>query len=969
MLAFLLLGKPSIQLNHQSLPITIQKAYALLFYLAVQQRAVSRQEIVGLLWAEVSEEAARRSLRVLLTKIRPMLGDYLVTTRRDISLNWQLPISCDLHSFLAALEQDALEEAIELYSADLLQKFHVEEATEFTLWQVAEQERLRQMYGQALHQLLAVRLANERWADAETLARRLLAVDDWDEVAYRGMIEALARQGKRAAAVAEYERCCKLLREEIGVEPSAETEALIAKVKDGQFDSIATMNQRPLHNLPAATTSFVGRSAEIEQLIALLTGNDCRLLTIVGLGGMGKTRLSLEVAQRLVSAEQFADGVFFVELAGVKAGQPDALLLQIIEALQLPLGTETTTHEALLRYLRSRTMLLVLDNLEHLVDQAELLVNLLQEAPNLKLLATSRRTLRLHEEWLFELNGLTVTNAATSGLPAAIELFAQCTKRLVRNFEFDANRTVVEQICQMMEGMPLGIELAAGWTRRLTCAEIVDVLHDNLGGLESWSRNVPSRHVTMQAVFDHSWAQLAASEREQLAALSVFHGGFTSEAAAAVVGVDARVLSELLDHSLLRRDASGRYSMHELLRQFSAEKRPAAIYQKQHSDYFAHWMQTHYQHVRTGQEEASVTAVITDIANVRAGWQWALTHAEGCVIDYVLMLQLALYRRSWYQEGGTLFAAALADLVPRTDETAQQETLALLRFAHGKFLSRLGQKIPAIAFFEQATATLVAQRKWFKAALVYASWAYALIGSGNFDSAQEKSDLALFAAANSEQESTIEQIKLMLTTTRASIALKRGNWDEAVTLFREGLAYSLSVGHKRTTAVSYNNLATTEFRRGNYAAALPLEQRAVAMAREMDEPLLVGIDLKGLGDILLAMGEIDSVEAKLTEALQIFRQMGVIRWQTTTLATLGDLYRQQGRLAESRVTLEEAITLAEAEGLRPDLLRAWFEFGRLLLDQQEHEQAVTLLKRVLTDPACDATLVTQCQAVLDSAEA
>ncbi len=300
----------------------------------------------------------------------------------------------------------------------------------------------------------------------------------------------------------------------------------------------------PLHivTLPASPTPFIGRTQELTAVIAQIQRDDVRLVTLLGPGGMGKTRLALEVA-RLVQ-DDFADGVLFVNLTAVT--DPTLIPDTIAHALGLSLPGPAANH--LPRVLRQRHMLIILDNCEQLGDGLTWLSTLLAAAPNITLLATSRERLQLAEEWVFPVGGL----------DAALELFGQTAVRVQPDFDMSVEETAVHRICQLVENLPLAVELAASWTPFLTCAQIADHIQNGLDILATTVRNIPTRHRSMQAVFDASWQLLTTQEREVLMRLSVFRGGWRVEEATAVAGANLFLLRGLAEKSLVRVGGNGR---------------------------------------------------------------------------------------------------------------------------------------------------------------------------------------------------------------------------------------------------------------------------------------------------------------------------------------------------------------------------------------------------------------------------
>ena len=299
--------------------------------------------------------------------------------------------------------------------------------------------------------------------------------------------------------------------------------------------------RRPRVNLPTPATALVGRAAELAELERLLSDPDCRLLTVSGPGGIGKTRLAIEATAR--QAAGFADGAAFVALAPVAA--PDLIAPAIADALGFSFYGQANPSGQLIDFLQEKSLLLLLDNFEHLVDGADFLVELLQRAPQVKLIVTSRERLNLQGEWVIELQGLPLPRNADGWKngeqlvgfddSAAVALFLQTARRSYAGFTLaPADRAAVARICRLVEGMPLGIELAAAWVRVLPLGEIADEIARTLDFLAASARDLPARHRSLRAVFEHSWNLLTDDERIVMRRLSVFRGGFSRAAAAAV---------------------------------------------------------------------------------------------------------------------------------------------------------------------------------------------------------------------------------------------------------------------------------------------------------------------------------------------------------------------------------------------------------------------------------------------------
>jgi predicted ATPase len=417
----------------------------------------------------------------------------------------------------------------------------------------------------------------------------------------------------------------------LGVEPTAETVALYERIRAGQGGSESATTAAVL--VPPSLTPFVGRQAELADIAELLANPDCRLVTLVGLGGVGKTRLALQVATEQVGL--FADGVAFVPLAAVET--PDGIVPIIAEVLNLAFRGPQAPAQQLASYLRAREMLLVLDGMEHVLEGAGLLSALLKEAPGLRALVTSRERLALREEWVYPLEGLDYP--AATPLPdegerllvySAVELFYRRAAQAGQRFALEAaTAPAVAHICRLAEGLPLAVELAASWATTHSCQEIARALEQNLDILTTMLRQVPERQRSVRAAFEYSWQMLAGPERDAFARLSIFRGGFGAEAAFQVSGAAPPTLLALLEKSPLRRDPAGRYAMHELLRQYAEEKLHAepAAREETRSRYVRHmasFLARQGEHLNDRQQKGALEEIGREIENVHHAWNLAV---------------------------------------------------------------------------------------------------------------------------------------------------------------------------------------------------------------------------------------------------------------------------------------------------------------------------------------------------------
>ncbi|MBV9228110.1 MAG: AAA family ATPase, partial [Chloroflexi bacterium] len=422
-----------------------------------------------------------------------------------------------------------------------------------------------------------------------------------------------------------------------------------------------------MHHIAPAPTPFLGRAQELAEIGALLSNPFCRLLTLVGPGGIGKTRLAMEAATRYRAS--FPDGVLWVPLA--QLSQADELLPAIAEAMPFRFPQDQRSpREQFLAYLRERhaqRVLLVLDNLEHLLEGIDLLADILAATTSLKILATSREALNLQEEWIRPISGLTYPDREEGKALddySAVQLFVDRARRIQSDFDLAEDERGVVDICRLVEGMPLALELAVSWLLTLRPSDIAQELQRNLDLLATRSRNLPERHRSMRSVFGHSWQRLREKEREVFQRVSIFRGGFSREAAQVVAGASLPTLAWLIDQSLVRRTASGRYEVHELLRQYGAEHLEAAgqaeTVRQTYIDYSLGQLGRLERDLKAHRQIATLDAIAADFENIRHAWHLAVQQGRvEALSGAVESLHLFADMRGRYHEIVALLRAAI----------------------------------------------------------------------------------------------------------------------------------------------------------------------------------------------------------------------------------------------------------------------------------------------------------------------
>lgn len=450
----------------------------------------------------------------------------------------------------------------------------------------------------------------------------------------------------------------------------------VALAKDyGLFQLSVTQSTKIRHNLPAETTPFIGRKREIDTVTNLLEQPKHRLLTILAPGGMGKSRLAMQIGR--IHPDRFADGIYFVALQSLSASE------QIVVTIGESIGFvfvpgERSPEQQLLDFLKNKEMLLILDNFEHLLAGTTYVTDILRTAPQIKILTTSRQSLNLTSETVLKLNGLAYERDGDSS--DAADLFVDAVRQLSPTFQgADQFQETIDRICQLTEGMPLALLLAAAWSDTLTLAQIADEIEAGIGFLEQTKSDLPLRHRGIRAVFEPTWQRLTESERLVLARFSVFAGGCTYEAATQVAKATPAILQSLVNKALIIRTSSGRYEMHELLRQYANERLEEldlfVATKDAHAEYYRDLLSQQEAHLKGNNQNESLKLIDAEFSNVRSAWGYkvSINDLEAFMIS-LESLRLYFLMRSRLVDGRSLSENAIHAL---HWEGKQQTLLAL----------------------------------------------------------------------------------------------------------------------------------------------------------------------------------------------------------------------------------------------------------------------------------------------------
>ncbi|MCB0020968.1 MAG: AAA family ATPase, partial [Anaerolineales bacterium] len=444
-------------------------------------------------------------------------------------------------------------------------------------------------------------------------------------------------------------------------------------------------------------SSFIGRQKEYDDIQQLLTQADCRLLTLVGPGGIGKTRLARRLGALL--GADYARGASVVLLQPLRSSE--FFVSAVADALGIALTGSEPPLDQLVHYLSDKEALIILDNFEHLLDATAQLTTLLAATPQVKYLVTSREALNMREEWLYPLAGLSFPNGlngdTTDQTADAVQLFFERAQRVYPNFALETELEAIVHICQLVGGMPLALELAAAWRKTLNCQEIAAEIQGGLDFLTTRLRNATERHHSMVTVFDQTWQRLSPREQNAFKRLSVFRGGFLRDAAGAVAGASLPVLSALVDKSLLQLHVDGRYQIHELLRQYAAEQLgndagEVAQTQADHASFYIRFLDERREDVGGRRQRESLHEIRGDLDNIRAAWLWAVAQGDAPSLQKA-STPLGLYYQflGGYAEGLSLYSQAMALLLSQPINEAADRAMLTIRMYEGWYHLRFGR--------------------------------------------------------------------------------------------------------------------------------------------------------------------------------------------------------------------------------------------------------------------------------------
>jgi predicted ATPase/DNA-binding SARP family transcriptional activator/tetratricopeptide (TPR) repeat protein len=972
-------GNPQAVISDTTAELSRRKSMALLSYLAVTGKRHSRDSLAELFWPETNSRRAAANLRTIIWSLNQSPVSCVTDCQHDtVSLASSSDLWVDVTAFrqhmAACFEyhrdtsdlcescENHLRKAVDLYQDGFMQGFTIRNSPDFEQWQFLEAQILKSEYIKALTKLITYHESQNKLECAIEFARQRIAADLLNETFHQHLMLLHAKCGHISDAVQQYNICKLRLEKDLNLPPSEETNVLIDRIRGGDFKTEETPppKSRSDTSFPSQATHFVGRLKELSQLLQLMSAPEHRLITLTGPGGCGKTRLALQAT--IDWAETQNNDAVWTSLSSVSSAT--FIIPTLNKALQLKtsksrslstsdnLSEDSTLKEEFFLYLRDKHMLLVMDNFEHVLAGRDIISQILTSAPHVKLLITSRERLNLQGEWTFEVSGMAYPEDDMESISEdwdAVNLFIQNAQRASGKFSVTSeNRNDILRICQLVQGSPLAIELAAVWVKVLTCSEIAEGIETNLDFLTSSLSDVPDRHKSIRAVFEQTWQYLSPEGRAGFRKLAVFRSGFNRQAAWDIGNIPLQALASLVDKSILRRLPNDRFHMHELMRQYALEKlesvpRESEIVRRKHAQHYLRLTQNLEGSLKRFEQKSALHTLAREIENIRISWLWAAgNHEISLMLKATLSLFLYYDIRSHFQEGLEMFTAAyskLNELTDRPDDprivTSDREILnGFLLAAMGWFI-RYSNPVNARKTMNEALDCIKHLHNRNEWVFIY------LLSIFLVEDTLSQTSVDHLEKCLQVYETNCDEWGIALTLDALSNCLRDTDLPLAEKFEERSLMLRRKAGDLWGIAMSRYTMGTIAERQENLILARKQYEQSLILRRELGEDINGVIEsLERLGSVSFQLKEYDAAFEYYKESIDLSEKMSDFRRTASLLGIIGERYDSLGQTNDAAEYLKRCQTLCYQSDFSAEYMSYLGILDRILMMENEENKEV-----------------------------
>lgn len=905
-----LFGQPSVSSagGPIKLPASAKSLPLLLYLLLHQDEPLNRRSVAFTLWPDHTEDEAKATLRRhlhLLQKTLPHPADAPWVVSDPLTILWRTSRNthCDVTEFQALSQHDDTRpEAVELYLGDLMEGFEDE-------WIAPVRESLREIQIGNLDELMKACRARGDLSSAFEYAQRLLRMDPFREDAVRSAMAIRHELGDRAGALRFYGVFEKRLRDELGAEPMEQTrairDAIATSAVTGNEARSAPKRSQPSHNIPLETTSFVGRRKELAELDRIVRAS--RIATIVGAGGVGKSRLALRLSNDLLS--EYSDGSWLIQLASL---HDDAMIISALLGM-MGLNRAQDARLALKNALRDKKVLLVFDNCERLISQcANLFAELLQCCNQTHILATSREPIGLTGETILRLPPLDISDAERLFLDRA----ADWDGTLAATTHAAA---ATRELCRRLDGIPLALELAAARISVLTVEEILAKLDDRFNLLTKGNRTGLPHQQTLRATIDWTYHLLSEPEKTLFRRVAVFSGGWTLNAAEEICHGRSQdrskildILGTLVDKSFIvvrRHGGETRYSLLDTLHDYALQTvaREIDATHKRHLEYFARLAEQSEQELKGPQQRLWLDKLEREHDNFRAALQRSAEERSDCDLALKLAANLSYFwlLHSYFAEGRRWLKQALSLVegdVPVPLHAKALTNLAMLAIFQNQYRE-------ARDCYERAL--MVAKAAGDQTAIAQSLLGYGFIAHELGDHQGSANAFAQALELCRELGDKPQIAKALDNLGIESVILE--DYDKSRLMLQESLALYQQLGNTLCTAWVINHLAFLAYTERDYDQAVASYTSSLSLMREVHDQHGTALTMHGLGKVCLIRNEDAKARDLHGDGLRIWHELGNRRWLAASLEALSACDVKAGR------TVRAATLLGAAQRIRDEV--------------------------------------------------